>query len=174
MPNLLIWQKACVTLKLSAVISYLRCSVCSGPLKGSPPLWLGQPEKHLAVVDLTVHCPSFCQGVWAFESTRSGDWFGLDSLRRGNHVRGGKPDGWRRPVNSDRPTGERHEGVCTPCYQLAPQQRQEIPSDQWWVARPAVRAGVGGDVLKAVGKGEPWDHGPSGVPQFWNRDKGER
>ena len=158
--------------KLRAVISSLRCSVRSGPLRGSLPLWLGQPEKHLALVDLTVHFPSFSRGVWAFESTRSGDRFGLDSLRWGNHVRGGKSDGWRRPINSDRPTGECHEGVCPPRYQLAPQQCQEIPSDQWWVARPRVGAGVGG-VLKAVGKEEPWDHDPGGIPQFWNRDKGE-
>ena len=128
--------------KLSAVISSLRCSVRSGPLRGSLPLWLGQPEKLLAL-DLIVHFPSFSPGVWAIESTRSGDRFGLDSLRWGNHVRGGKSDGWRRPINSDRPTGECHEGVCSPRYQLAPQQCQEIPSDQWWVARPRWGQGWG-------------------------------
>ena len=136
-------KKALCDSKSCAVVSTLRCSLSLSPLRKSQCLWLGQPEKNSALVGLTDHFPSFSQGVWASESARSGDRFGLDSLRWGNHVRGGESDGWRRPVNSDRPAGGRHEGVCPPGYQLAPQQRQEIPSDQWWATHPGELGGGG-------------------------------
>ena len=158
-------KKALCDSKSCAVVSTLRCSLSLSPLRKSQCLWLGQPEKNSALVGLTDHFPSFSQGVWASESARSGDRFGLDSLRWGNHVRGGESDGWRRPVNSDRPAGGRHEGVCPPGYQLAPQQRQEIPSDQWWATHPGELGGGGA----AAGKGEPWDRDPGGIPQFRDR-----
>ena len=42
-------------------------------------------------------------------------------------------------------------------------KKYHLTNGEW----PAPRSGWGwGGVLKAMGKGEPWDHGPSGVPQF--------
>ena len=38
---------------------------------------------------------------WAFESTRNGNKFGLDSLRWRSHIWGGKLNGWWRSFNSN-------------------------------------------------------------------------